>query len=186
MYTDYIGFLSTHWYLTHENRKDPLENAEWVKWFVHRVTGKELDPAFIDEEFHQLSDGLIQFRNELLGLVDTIQNGTYSTANAIAILNPYLQRSNGYRLIEVNENNATMLKFESDRVDADFILADMAKGWYNLLFEMDYTRIKFCEDPECHCVFYDESKNQTKRHCTANCSNRMKVRRHRVKKLNHY
>lgn len=49
--------------------------------------------------------------------------------------------------------------------------------------EGEHTRVKICANPDCGWVIYDESRNQTRRWCSAaDCGNLIKVRKHRRNK----
>jgi predicted RNA-binding Zn ribbon-like protein len=203
-----LHFLNTQWYETQKERRYPLMDPQWIKWFVQKLTNHELAETTPPMDFEALSAALTIFRGELIQLVSTIETGDFSETEAIALLNRYLVKTEGHRSIQFdgassqtqtqtqNETSTTatsssstptptpapIICFEPILVDDSYILSELAYQWFLLLFENDRTRIKICEDPDCVCYFYDESKNKSKRHCTNNCSNRMKVRRHRKKK----
>ena len=179
-----IGFLNTQWFETHGDRKNPLEDLDWVKWFVHKMTDRKLADGEPPMGFAALSAEFVAFRGELIRLISYIESGTFSEVEAIALLNRYLVKTDGHRYIEFDGTSSPTptIRFEPAFVDGPYVLSELALLWFMLLFEKDRTRIKICEDPDCLCYFYDESKNKSKRHCHINCSNRMKVRRHRKKK----
>jgi predicted RNA-binding Zn ribbon-like protein len=43
----------------------------------------------------------------------------------------------------------------------------------------DLTRIRLCENPDCRWIFFDASRNRTRRWCADSCGNLIKVRRFR-------
>ena len=219
MFEIQLHFLNTQWYETQKERRYPLMDPQWIKWFVQKLTNHELAETTPPMDFEALSAALTIFRGELIQLVSTIETGDFSETEAIALLNRYLVKTDGHRCIQFdgassqtqtqtqtriqNETSTTAsslsaptptptptsapaptptIRFEPMLVDGSYVLSELAYQWFLLLFENDRTRIKICEDPGCVCYFFDESKNKSKRHCTNNCSNRMKVRRHRKKK----
>jgi len=62
------------------------------------------------------------------------------------------------------------------------VVADIAASFAGLLAEGDPDRIKICDNPDCKWVFYDESRNRSRRWCENTCGNLMKVRRFRARK----
>lgn len=169
-------FFDTYWYIKHKNI-DPLEDPKMVDWIIPLIIGKkiEVDPG-------SLTLGLQKFRGEMMPIIEKLQNDEFDHGAVLELLKGYIREAKCRREIISDENGKTEMTFVPDLVDETFILSEMAYMWYLLLFEKDRSRIRICELPECKGVFIDESKNHSKRHCTANCGNVMKVRRHRSKK----
>jgi len=64
--------------------------------------------------------------------------------------------------------------------DWQWVMAEIAGSFTDLLVHHDKLRVKVCENPNCRWIFYDESKSRTKRWCTNDkCANLWKVRRFR-------
>ena len=61
----------------------------------------------------------------------------------------------------------------------DSLLGDIAQTFVATLAEGDPARVKVCRNADCHWIFYDRSKNRTRKWCEATCGNLMKVRRFR-------
>jgi predicted RNA-binding Zn ribbon-like protein len=60
------------------------------------------------------------------------------------------------------------------------VLSEIASSFVELLARGDSDRLKVCDNPECRFVFYDASKNRSRRWCAhTTCGNRHKVRRFR-------
>lgn len=171
-----LWLLDTYWFITHREKKDPLEDPEWAKWYAQKITGRELS-----EGADVLLAALFALRISLFKIVADLQDGIFSEEEVILLLNPYLKNSAVKRQILTNGSSTPVLDYVPDHVDVAYIMAELAVLWYKLLFENDRSRIRICENPDCACYFYDESKNKSKRHCAPNCSNVMKVRRHREK-----
>ncbi len=63
------------------------------------------------------------------------------------------------------------------------IRAAIAASFAELLAHHDQRRIKQCQNPNCRWVFYDESRNRSRRWCEgASCGNLLKVRRFRARR----
>ena len=62
----------------------------------------------------------------------------------------------------------------------DAVVGPVALSMYDLLREGSFERLKQCPQPDCGWLFYDRSKNNSRRWCDmAVCGNRMKAQRHR-------
>lgn len=88
--------------------------------------------------------------------------------------------SNGKRIIN-EESEEYDLLFKSNCLDLDDIIAELSFHMYLLVIKSDMQRIRICDNPDCRYIFYDRSKNKSKRHCYEGCANIMKVRRFRAK-----
>ena len=65
---------------------------------------------------------------------------------------------------------------------AEIPLWKLAQAAADLLVSKDAERIKECGDPTCRWLFFDSSKNHTRRWCDMKtCGNRMKARRHQAR-----
>ncbi len=63
------------------------------------------------------------------------------------------------------------------------VMAEVAADFAGTVIEGETVRIRFCENSDCRWVFYDDTRNRTKRYCDDKmCGNLMKVRRFRAKK----
>ncbi|KRE45917.1 CGNR zinc finger domain-containing protein [Paenibacillus sp. Soil724D2] len=60
--------------------------------------------------------------------------------------------------------------------------AEVAASFGRLLAESDHSRLRICDNPDCKVVYYDETRNRSKRFCDDKaCGNLMKVRRFRAR-----
>jgi hypothetical protein len=63
------------------------------------------------------------------------------------------------------------------------VLAEIVASLADMLAKGEPSRVKICENPDCGWVIYDESRNRTRRWCSATeCGNLIKVRRHRSRR----
>jgi len=173
-----IKFFDTYWFMKHQNM-DPLEDPEFIKMFTQKLTGENLE-----EGAEALCESLTILRGKLFPVIQDLQQGRFDEGETLKILSEYIGRSKGIRKVLLEDTGEEMvpkLVFEPEKVDEAYVLSEFATMWYILLFEKDRTRIHICELPDCACLFIDESKNRSKRHCTEKCSNVMKMRRHRGK-----
>lgn len=73
--------------------------------------------------------------------------------------------------------------FVPARRDWDWVLSEIAADFGDLLAFGERSRMKLCANPECRWVFYDETRNRSRRWCiSAECGNVSKVRAFRARK----
>lgn len=97
-------------------------------------------------------------------------------------LNSILERAPSVARIEMNDNRYSMSHISVNR-GLDAILADIAASFAEVLVHGEPDRIKICENKDCLWIFYDHSKNKSRKWCEGGtgCGNLMKVRRFREK-----
>jgi predicted RNA-binding Zn ribbon-like protein len=97
------------------------------------------------------------------------------TLNRVMQAAPTVRRleetSTGYRLVE-----------RPRRRDWDWVAAELAASCARVMAECDPARLKFCANPDCTWMFYDDSRNRRRRWCDGGiCGNLLKVRRFRAR-----
>jgi predicted RNA-binding Zn ribbon-like protein len=66
--------------------------------------------------------------------------------------------------------------------EAEIPLWKLAEAASDLLLSSGAERVRECGDPTCRWLFFDISKNHTRRWCDMKtCGNRMKARRHQAR-----
>ncbi|TFE19654.1 CGNR zinc finger domain-containing protein [Cohnella luojiensis] len=61
--------------------------------------------------------------------------------------------------------------------------AEIAASFSRMLTDNEPSRIRICDNPNCLWVYYDDTRNRSKRYCDDKmCGNLMKVRRFRARK----
>jgi predicted RNA-binding Zn ribbon-like protein len=106
--------------------------------------------------------------------------GDRATVTAVAEINRMLGRSAGSRRVEANGDGTFARTF----VTAGDVFAGLAipiiESAADSLVAGELARVKRCRDPRCDRVFYDATKNGSRRWCEmATCGNRAKAARHR-------
>lgn len=71
------------------------------------------------------------------------------------------------------------LSLEPVKKDWDWALHEIAASFAQVLSSDEIKRIKVCENDECRAVFFDESKNKTRRWCSPACGSLVNVREFR-------
>jgi predicted RNA-binding Zn ribbon-like protein len=85
---------------------------------------------------------------------------------------------------KIIKRNEYQFVYEPIYYDYAWFRFNIMSSFGELLTVVDKERLRICENPDCRFLFYDNSRNSTKRHCQHNCSNLMKARRFREKSAN--
>ncbi len=173
-----IDFLNSEW---HDWRgsgraRDRLTDEEWRQGFLGRWNLGDPGPvtgAVLDE--------LISLRLLLRGIVAAESGGRGLDPDQVRRLNAYLER---VPLLQQVECVAGELRVElvPQTKDWSWVMAKVAVSFAGLLAQ-DPRRLKACANPDCRWVFWDESRNRTRRWCEPGvCGSLIKVRRFRARK----
>ena len=166
---------SLHWYGRGPDAwEDQLERGEWLETFL-RDFGLTPGRAPSRRERTRLAE----LRDLLRRLVTAIAREGAPPPSALEELDAYLARSTYVRRVRV-EHGEVHVELAPTRRDWDWVLAEIAGAFADLLAEGEPERIKLCDNDECGWSFYDLSKNRRRRWCGASmCGNVDKVRRFR-------
>lgn len=98
-------------------------------------------------------------------------------------LNIYLDKGPVTRRIVWKSDEQAEIKLLPLHSGWEQVLAEIAASFAEALLEKEPTRFRICENPDCLWVYYDETRNRSKRYCDDKaCGNLMKVRRFRARK----
>ena len=151
---------------------DRLELAEWRRWFSQRcgvATERPPGPAVRRE--------LVDLRAQLRGL---LESGRPPDRRAMAALNRLLATSGHlWHLIRVKRRVELRMTWRRD--DWRAVMAATIASYAQLLATDGLDRIRVCANPDCSWLFYDQTRNRSRRWCDPNmCGTLLRVRRHRV------
>ncbi|BEP29881.1 CGNR zinc finger domain-containing protein [Helicovermis profundi] len=170
-----IEFINTEWYNFHEMFKEPLKDEKLILDFFNSWNIDFKKP---------LQNNQIEI---LLDLRDLLKKIIYSNCknekidlNDFRLINNYMASyefkknivfENGeYNIIEVLTNSYVNL-----------VVYKIISSFFDLVSENKLSRINYCKNPDCNWLFYDESKNKTRKWCDNTCASLMKVRKYRNK-----
>jgi predicted RNA-binding Zn ribbon-like protein len=174
----WLRLLNSDWhdYLGSGRSEDRLDNPQWLRDFLSHWGGAANRIWSVNA-----SEGLRELRTLVRKIVDaTIAGKEVSNADWDS-LNSYLAKSPVMRRLE-RESDEYRITTEPLAQDLDSILAEVALSFAEVFAYEDPARIKICENDDCGWVFYDHSKNRSRRWCEGSgCGNLMKVRRFRKK-----
>jgi len=159
---------------TYGKPTDHLGDPSWLTFFLARwnFTPPERS-AFPAARFRAL-------RGILRRGCENVSAGRGVSEEEISSLNNVLNVTGSRRLYQ--RQNGLAVEFRPAAEDWEWILAETAFGFAELLARGGGSRIKICSNPGCRWVFYDSSKARTRRWCSDKvCGNRERVRRSRAK-----
>lgn len=157
-------------------RVDYLLKPDWLQEFMakwHLETGNA--PA--ESEIQ----ALITLRTLMMHIVASLPSGGPAEED-LASLNSILQDAPSTRRL-LWGNEKFDLEIEPLVKNWNWVMAEIAGSFAELLVYSDLRRLKVCENPYCGWIFYDETRSRTKRWCTnEKCGNLWKMRRFRARK----
>lgn len=174
----WIDFVNSFWrdWRGSGRSEDRLANTEWMRGFIAKWELPELELSNPDN-----IDRLRHLR-ELIGqMTGQLTSGEPIHSEQIDALNQILKqgpvvfqiaaREDGYKLSSTPLSN-----------DIDQFTASITTSFAEWIGKGDHSRVRICENVDCLWVFYDDTKNRSKRYCDDRaCGNLMKVRRYRAK-----
>ena len=155
--------------------RDDLQQPGWLEQFLVKW-GLQVDRP---------PDGavlttLLELRALLRSMIEALVEGQIADHD-LAMLNAFLLKMPlNRRLVQGAEGYR--LEMVPLKQDWDWVQAEMAASFTQLLAYQDPRRLKICANTYCRGVFYDESKSRTKLYCTPEkCANLWKARRFRAR-----
>ena len=147
---------------------DRVDAAEWRAWFVERW---HLGPIFARPSLEQLKAARETVRNVLQDWA----GGKVPRRSHLKALDAWLAAAAVRRRLDG--------KVEPVRRDWDWVIAEVVASATELMAEAEPVRLKACANPGCTWMFWDESKNVSRRWCDPRtCGNLVTVREFRRRK----
>lgn len=176
----WLGLLNSDWhdYRGSGLRRDLIDDPAWLERFV-----KPWKPALGGVSPADVRAALKELRRLIRAIVDRIAARRSVPPRLLSDLNSVLAVSPFVRRLEKNPGGYTFpLVPRSPGLAA--MLGEIASGFGETLARGEPARIKVCDNRDCLWVFYDRSKNRSRRWCEGNtgCGDLMKVRRFRAKR----
>jgi predicted RNA-binding Zn ribbon-like protein len=156
---------------------DRLPLPEWRRAFLARHGQVPKGTADAPETVA----GLQALRVLLRPLLETFARGEALAAADIDALNHVLAASPRVRRLETVGGEYRLVEAPASR-DRRWALAEVAASAAELLAGGEPARLRVCANPACSWMFYDETRNGSRRWCEgAICGNLLKVRRFRAR-----
>lgn len=155
-------------------REDRIGNDEWLGRFLERA-GWALGRLPNGRE----REALKRLRALLRGIVETYRTEGTVASEDVEALNRILEGAPLIRRLD-EQGDLTLFPVAEGILP---VLGEIIASFASMLARGEHTRVKICANPDCGWVIFDESRNQTRRWCSAaECGNLIKVRKHRRSK----
>jgi predicted RNA-binding Zn ribbon-like protein len=174
-----------------------LANSMWHDWRGSGASEDRLDrPGWLDDWMAERGlppvaartetdlGELKRFRDELRRWAVLLVEGEELSESDLKTLNEALSAS-AFTKSVLRTNTDVVLTEQPLAASAGYaaLLAAAAASFAETLTKLDRYRVRICENKDCKWVFYDDTKNRSKRFCEDSmCGNLMKVRRFRERK----
>jgi predicted RNA-binding Zn ribbon-like protein len=120
----------------------------------------------------------LDFRADLRQMVERIIKGKAVSQSVIIQINDLLRHQFGYAILKRIKGGFEK-RLQSDFKEPIHLLWPVAESACDLLCYADHSLIKKCESEACVLIFYDTTKNHSRRWCSMSaCGNRMKAAAH--------
>lgn len=157
--------------------EDRLDKPEWLAaWLARHNLPDPGAPSPAE------TAALKRLREAMLRMVQSLAQGRSVSPEDVAELNRTLAEGPFNWQVAI-EDAGFRLASVPVRSDWAGIRAKIAASFARMLAEDDPSRLRICDNPDCLWVYYDETKNRSKKYCDDKlCGNLMKVRRFRAKR----
>lgn len=172
----WTDFVNSEWYdwRGSGDSEDRLDNREWLESYIDRWHLMAPMPPS-----SQVMEGLKTFRTALRRMATELAAGGALTDDDLSYLNHVMTGGPVIRSI-VREGEVVKLELIATNDDWTSIQSEIAADFADTLVHRDGHRVRVCENADCLWVFYDDTRNRSKRYCDDKlCGNLMKVRRFR-------
>ncbi len=176
----WIQLLNSDWrdYRGSGLRRDRIDDPAWLAPFIQPWRRELAASAPAD-----IREALKGLRRLLRTIVDRVDARRPVSARARAELNSVLAASPFVRRLDPVRGGYDVA-FVPRASGPAAMVGEIAAGFAETLAGGGAGRIKVCDNRDCRWVFYDRSKNRSRRWCEGNtgCGNLMKVRRFRARR----
>jgi predicted RNA-binding Zn ribbon-like protein len=151
---------------------DRLEMEVWRRWFLDRA-GIPVKQPPTPETFHELREVRTRLR-------DLLERSARPAPRTMSWINRYLAASPAvWQLRTAGAGAGAELHVTWDS-DWTGVIAAVLSSYGRLLEDGTSDRVRECANPHCTWLFYDESRNATRRWCDPQaCGNLLNVHAHR-------
>ena len=176
----WLELLNSDWhdYRGSGRHEDRIDDPAWLARYTEPWRGvlRGAPPS-------EVRAALKSLRRTIRGIVDHLTGGAAVPRLLLRELNSVLAAAPVIRRVEKTLGGYELSTVPL-RVELRTLAAEIASSFAETLAQGEPSRIKVCENQACLWVFYDKSKNRSRRWCEGNtgCGNLMKVRRFRARK----
>ncbi|ASA19494.1 CGNR zinc finger domain-containing protein [Paenibacillus donghaensis] len=158
--------------------QDKLTDADWITNWLQKI---QLEAAGMPDV--EVLEQLRTLRALMLRLVQQLVEGTWPGREQLELLNPYMGQGPVVRQLAWAPTGEAELQLQPQRSGWEQVMAEVAASFAAALLDKESSRFRICDNPDCLWVYYDDTRNRSKRYCDDKaCGNLMKVRRFRARK----
>ena len=153
---------------------DHLSNPAWFPYFLRqwRFAKPIGEPVPVTR--------LRTLRSTLRTSCEALASGKSVSPAELRVLNAALNVAGKRQLFQ--RQNGLQVEFVPVKPGWNWILAEIARSFADVLNSGKDARVKICRNDECRWVFYDRTKGKTRCWCSdKSCGNRERVRRARAR-----
>ncbi|EFH88370.1 CGNR zinc finger domain-containing protein [Ktedonobacter racemifer] len=179
-----LDFLNSDWsdYRGSGRAEDRFLQLAWRQQFLTRWH-LDVDAAALDESMVR---SLITLRSHLWDYAARLVRGEPLAVADMTQLQPYLQASAVRRTLCQDQDGHWRIVLEPLQKDWLWVQSEITVSFVELVTTQEPARIKICENDACGWIFFDASKNRSRRWCAGYaCGNMMTVRRYRARQTHH-
>jgi predicted RNA-binding Zn ribbon-like protein len=154
---------------------DRLDNAKWLDEWVWSYYSDVGVPSA-----KQLN-ALKELRSLMHRIVVEFVGQNSPSLEDLEALNAVMAKGTVIRQLS---NNGVTYQLEQRTTNNDWVAiqSDIAASMGKMMAEGDPSRLRICDNPSCLWIYYDDTRNRSKRYCDDKmCGNLMKVRRFRAR-----
>lgn len=167
-----LEFINTQYYLNNKPFVEKLREEQWTICFSRKYN-------FSRSLFRDI-DRLIYLRTIFHSVLKNAIKEQKISEDFIDELNEYLSKIQ-IRQKGILENNQINLIYLPKIKETDLLYHIIINSFIDLMNHINTDRLKICQNEECSWIFYDESKNKSRKWCSNKCASLIKVRNHRNK-----
>jgi predicted RNA-binding Zn ribbon-like protein len=181
---DFINTLDL-WPLPHDHLESPEAALDWLvdHDLLHREARTHLLAQFAASPAagNEILGKLRRVRKAMRGILEATSSSRAPETADLEEMNRTLRTHYIYELVPATDGVSLDHRHQGDPVDG--ALTRLAESIARELIQGDTSRLRVCENPQCHWVFKDTSRTGKRKWCSMrSCGNRAKVARHRARR----
>jgi len=185
-----LDFVNTVNWRGRDDSKDIFDSyADLLVWsrYVDIITDKDFKTlqeiaSKNPSEAKQVMNRAIDLREAMYAIFSAKAEESTLQIDDLSTFNNFLSKAMGYSRI-VPADEGLVWSTDGDKNSLDWILNPVIRSAAELLVSSEVGKVKNCGDNECGWIFFDSSRNQSRRWCDMkDCGNRAKARRFYQKK----
>jgi predicted RNA-binding Zn ribbon-like protein len=160
-------------------RLDLLESPDELKTWLRMAESVYEQPLCPEEQVwtdnygNRMLARAIRLRAALNELMTSVRESRSASAEAVAVVNEELRANPQSLRLSADANGFGQSTTNTN--DQERWITRIAEDAVDFLTNMDRSLLKQCEHVSCIRVFYDTSKNHTRRWCVERCGNRTRA-----------